>query len=335
MKPFLSLLALASLMACHQPATTNTAAVAEPAVAGLPSWAESPARQRIIGFVESAKDTASPGYIPVADRIAVFDNDGCLWGEQPFYFQLAYAMDACKAMAPKHSEWKNKEPFKSLLAGDISKVLHSGERGLLALVAASHAGMTGEAFNNQVKAWIDTARHPITGKRYTEMVYQPMLELLQYMRANGFTTYIVSGGGIDFLRAWAEDVYGIPPAQVVGSSLKAKFEVVNGKPEITKLSESNFIDDGPGKPVGIYQHIGKRPVFAAGNSDGDYEMLQYTAANSAYSAMCLLIHHDDEIREYKYDSLSSIGRLKRGIADAAKMGWQVVSMKNDWKTIYK
>jgi phosphoglycolate phosphatase-like HAD superfamily hydrolase len=271
----------------------------------------------------------------VADRIAVFDNDGTLWSEKPYYFQLAYAMDACKGMAPQHPEWKDKEPFKSLIAGDVGKVLHGGEKELLALVAASHSGMSSDAFNKQVSAWIDTAQHPQTGKRYTELVFQPMLELLQYLRAHGFTTYIVSGGGIDFLRVWAEDVYGIPPAQVVGSSMNAKYEMKDGKPQIIKQAELNFIDDGPGKPVGIYQHIGKRPVFAAGNSDGDYEMLQYTSTNPQYASLSIIVHHTDSEREYQYDSLSSIGRLKRGLLDAKANGWQLVNMKTDWKTIYR
>jgi phosphoglycolate phosphatase-like HAD superfamily hydrolase len=335
MKRYLSLLALASLVACRQPAPHETAASAQSAVPDLPSWTESPARQQIIRFVEAATDTASKNFIPVGDRVAVFDNDGTLWSEQPYYFQLAYAMDACKAMAPQHPEWKNKEPFQSLLAGDIGGVLHSGEKGLLQLVAASHAGMTGDAFNTRVKAWIDTAHHPTTGKRYTEMVYQPMLELLQYLRANGFTTYIVSGGGIDFLRAWAEEVYGIPPAQVVGSSIAAKYMVQDGKPAIMKLPEVNFIDDGPGKPVGIYQHIGKRPVFAAGNSDGDYDMLQYTSTNPQYAGLSIIVHHTDAKREFQYDSLSSVGRLKRGLVDAKANGWQLVNMQTDWNKIYR
>lgn len=287
-----------------------------------------------MAFVEAATDSSGKQYIPVADRIAVFDNDGCLWGEQPYYFQLAYAMDACKAMAPQHPEWKDKEPFKSLIAGDVRKVLHSGEKGLLALVAASHSGMSSDDFSKQVSAWIDTAHHPQTGRRYTEMVFQPMLELLQYLRAHGFTTFIVSGGGIDFLRVWAEEVYGIPPAQVIGSSMKAKYEMKDGKPQIMKQAELNFIDDGPGNPVGIYQHIGKRPVFAAGNSDGDYEMLQYTSSHPQYATLSIMIHHTDADREFQYDSLSSVGRLKRGLDDAGKNGWQVVSMKTDWKKIY-
>jgi phosphoglycolate phosphatase-like HAD superfamily hydrolase len=323
-------LLVASIVGC-KPVTPPVQA---PAAAALPSWTDNETRKRIIAFVQAATDSSSQQFIPVADRIAVFDNDGTLWSEQPFYFQLAYTLDACKAMAPSHPEWKNKEPFRSLLAGDMGKVLHSGEKGLLALVAASHTGMSSEAFSAQVKAWIDTARHLQTGKRYTEMVYQPMLELLQYLRANGFTTYIVSGGGIDFLRVWAEAVYGIPPSQVIGSSMKVTYEVKAGRTQINKLAELNFIDDGPGKPVGIYQHIGKRPVFAAGNSDGDYEMLQYTSTNPQYTSLSVLVHHTDVEREYQYDSLSSIGRLKRGLTDAKNNRWQIIDMKNDWKKIY-
>ena len=327
-------LLLFGLLSCRQIQPSPASPQVDVDMPILASWKNNGSYKAIVGFVKAATDSNSQDFIPAADRIAVFDNDGTLWSEQPYYFQLAYAMDACKAMAPQHPEWKNKEPFKSLLAGDVGKVLHSGEKELLSLVAASHAGMTGEEFNKRVTNWIDTARHPQTGKRYTEMVYQPMLELLQYLRANGFTTYIVSGGGIDFLRAWAERVYGIPPGQVVGSSLKASFTVADGKPQINKLAELNFIDDGPGKPVGIYQYIGKRPVFAAGNSDGDYEMLQYTTTNPQYKSLAILIHHTDEAREYRYDSLSSIGKLKRGLLDAPAMGWKVVDMKTDWLTIF-
>jgi phosphoglycolate phosphatase-like HAD superfamily hydrolase len=331
---FISL--LLGLVACKQNPTSQVATGLPQGQAqtGLASWNNSEAYEHIMAFVKAATDSNSQDFIPVADRIAVFDNDGTLWSEQPYYFQLAYAIDACKAMAPQHPEWKNKEPFASLLAGDMAKVLHSGEKGLLALVAASHAGMSSDSFCSRVKAWIDTARHPQTGKPYTNMVYQPMLELLQYLRANGFTTYIVSGGGIDFLRVWAEPVYGIAPGQVVGSSLKAAYSVVDGKPQINKLAELNFIDDGPGKPVGIYQHIGKRPVFAAGNSDGDYEMLHYTTTHPQYKSLGILIHHTDESREYRYDSLSSIGKLKRGLQDAGALGWKVVDMKTDWSSIF-
>jgi phosphoglycolate phosphatase-like HAD superfamily hydrolase len=327
-------LLLCSLVSCRQNQPTTTASEADAAEPVLASWKKAASTEAILSFVKAATDSNSQDFIPAADRIAVFDNDGCLWSEQPYYFQLAYAMDACKAMATQHPEWKNKEPFKSLLAGDVTKVLHSGEKGLLSMVAASHTGMSSDEFNNRVTNWIDTARHPQTGRHYTEMVYQPMLELLQYLRANGFTTYIVSGGGIDFLRAWAERVYGIPPGQVVGSSLKVAYSVIDGKPQMNKLAELNFVDDGPGKPVGIYQHIGKRPVFAAGNSDGDYEMLQYTTTNPQYKSLAILIHHTDEVREYRYDSLSSIGKLKRGLQDAAGMGWKVVNMKTDWHAIF-
>jgi phosphoglycolate phosphatase-like HAD superfamily hydrolase len=334
MKFWIPIVATAFISACQPTSKEPAPDTASSTIAVLPSWADGSTKESIIAFVAAASDSSSKYFIPVTDRIAVFDNDGTLWSEQPYYFQLAYAMDACKAMAPQHPEWKNKEPFKPLLAGNVGKVLHSGEKGLLALVAASHTGMTSEDFNSMVRAWIDTAHHPTTGKRYTEMVYQPMLELLQYLRDNGFTTYIVSGGGIDFLRVWAEDVYGIPPAQVVGSNMKVKYEVKDGKPQINKLAELNFIDDGPGKPVGIYQHIGKRPVFAAGNSDGDYEMLQYTSKNPAYSSLSIIVHHTDADREFQYDSLSSVGRLKRGLIDANKNGWQIVDMKTDWKKIY-
>lgn len=279
----------------------------------LASWNEEGAKQRIIAFVKASADSSHKNYVPVSERIAVFDNDGTLWGEQPFYFQLAFAFDRVKAMAEQHPEWLTREPFKSVLKGDLKAVLGGGEKSLVQVLAATHAGISHETFEQHVKEWIDTAKHPVTGRKYSEMVYRPMLELLEYLRANGYSTWIVSGGGIDFIRAWAEKVYGIPPAQVVGSSIKAEYYSKDGKVQINKLPQLNFIDDGPGKPVGIYQHIGKVPVMAVGNSDGDYEMIQYTTASGGYERLGIFIHHTDNEREVAYDSVSHIGKLKRGL----------------------
>ena len=264
------------LMSCNtatkEAAPSTPLSVADP----LPSWNEGEVKNSITAFVKKVTDSTSADFIPVKDRIATFDNDGTLWSEQPLYFQFFFVIDRIKALAPQHPEWKTKEPFKSVLAGDMKKALASGEKGIAAMFIATHAGMTEEEFDAIVNEWVKNGKHPKTKKGFTQMVYQPMLELMEYLRAHEFKTFIVSGGGIDFMRPWAEEVYGIPPQQVVGSSLKVKYEVKGDKPVITRLPEVDFIDDKAGKPVGIHQHIGKRPVFAAGNSDGDYEMLQYT-----------------------------------------------------------
>ncbi|MFN0066063.1 MAG: HAD family hydrolase, partial [Limisphaerales bacterium] len=284
-------------------------------------------------FVEKVTKEGSPEFVPVAERIAVFDNDGTLWAEQPMYFQLFFALDRIKALAPQHPEWKENEPFASLLKGDVKAALAGGEASLAQIVMATHAGMTTEEFGKAVTDWITTAKHPKTGRLFTEMVYQPMLELLAYLRANGFKTFIVSGGGIEFMRPWTEKVYGIPPEQVVGSSGKTKFELRDGKPVLLKLPEINFIDDNAGKPVGINQHIGRRPIAAFGNSDGDLQMLQYTAAGSG-PRFCLYVHHDDAAREWAYDRESHIGKLDQGLDEARVKGWTVVSMKDDWRTVF-
>ncbi len=299
----------------------------------LPSWNDTAPKKAITVFVEKVTKEGSPDFVPPAERIATFDNDGCLWAEQPMYFQLLFALDRVKALAPQHPEWKDKEPFASLLKGDVKSALAGGEPAIGQIVMATHAGMTTKEFDKIVKEWIATAKHPVTKRPYTEMVYQPMLELLAYLRANGFKTFIVSGGGIEFMRPWTEKVYGIPPEQVVGSSGKTKFEMVDGKPVLMKLPEINFIDDKAGKPVGIQQHIGRRPIAAFGNSDGDLQMLQWTAAGSGPS-FCLYVHHTDAEREYAYDRKSHIGQLDKGLDEAAAKGWTVVSMKDDWKTIY-
>ncbi|MDR4493992.1 MAG: HAD family hydrolase [Nitrospirales bacterium] len=299
----------------------------------LPSWNEGTSKSAILGFVAKVTKEDSPDYVPPAERIAVFDNDGTLWAEQPMYFQAIFAFDRINDLAPQHPEWKTKEPFASILKGDVKSALAGGEKALVELVMATHAGMTAEEFNKTVKDWIGTAKHPQTKRLYTEMVYQPMLELLAYLRDNGFKTFIVSGGGIEFMRPWAESVYGIPPEQVVGSSGKLKFEVHDGKPVLLKLPEINFIDDKAGKPVGINQHIGRRPLMAFGNSDGDFQMLEWTTAGEG-PRFGLLIHHTDKEREWAYDRDSHIGRLVRGLDEGPKRGWTIVSMKNDWKQVF-
>jgi len=277
--------------------------------------------------------------VPVPERIATFDNDGTLWCEQPLPVQLYFVLDRVKALAPQHPEWKTKEPFASLLRGDLRTALAGGDRALLEIVMATHAGMTTVEFEQIVKDWIATAKHPKTGRLFTEMVYQPMLELLAYLRANGFKTFIVSGGGIEFMRPWAEQVYGIPPEQVVGSSIETKFEIRDGKPVLVRLPKLNFNDDKGGKPVGINRHIGRRPVMAFGNSTGDQQMLEYTQSGSG-ARFELLILHDDAAREYAYGPARGLPDTKLGAftpaldAEAKQRGWTVVSMKSDWNRVF-
>lgn len=299
----------------------------------LPAWNDGAAKTSMMAFVERVTREGSPDFVPAAERVATFDNDGTLWAEQPMYFQAFFAFDRVKALAPRHPEWKDKEPYASILRGDTKGALAGGEKGLLELIMATHAGVTTEEFEAIVKEWISTARHPITKRPYTHMVYQPMLELLACLRASGFKTYIVSGGGIEFMRPWAESVYGIPPEQVIGSSIKTRFELRDGKPVLVRLPEINFIDDKDGKPVGIQQHIGRRPIAAFGNSDGDLQMLQWTAAGPG-ARFCLYVHHTDTEREWAYDRDSQVGRLDRGLVEAQKNGWTVVDMKADWNRIY-
>ena len=303
------------------------------AVDALPSWNDGAAKKPIVEFVGNVTKQDSPEFVPITERIAVFDNDGTLWAEQPMYFQLSFALDRVKALAPQHPEWKAKEPFASLLKGDVKGALSGGERAMLQIVTATHAGMTTEKFEKMVTHWITTAKHPKTGRLYTELVYQPMLELLAYLRANGFKTFIVSGGGIEFMRPWTERVYGIPPEQVVGSSIKTKFELRDGKPVLVRLSELNFIDDKAGKPVGTHLHIGRRPIAAFGNSDGDLEMLQWTVAGDG-PRFALIVHHTDAEREWAYDRTSHIGKLDKALDEAEAKGWTVVDMKQDWKTVF-
>lgn len=309
--------------------TSTLARAADP----LPSWNDGPAKQSIVTFVEKVTTPGSPDFVPVPERIATFDNDGTLWSEKPLPVQVYFALDRVKTLAPQHPEWKIKEPFASILKGDPKGLMAGGERGLVEMIMATHTGNTTVEFEQIVKDWIATAKHPKTGKLYTEMVYQPMLEVLAYLRANGFKTFIVSGGGIEFMRPWAEQVYGIPPEQVVGSSVKTKFELRDGTPVLVRLPELNFNDDKGGKPVGINEHIGRRPVMAFGNSDGDLQMLQWTAAGTG-ARFALYVHHDDAAREYVYDREDALARLNKGLDEAAAKGWTVVSMKNDWKTIF-
>jgi hypothetical protein len=318
-------LCLLVLAACHS-------AVAS-AADGLPSWNDGPAKAAIVDFVARVTTEGGPDFVPAAERIATFDNDGTLWSEQPLYFQLIFTLDRVKALAPQHPEWQTEEPFRSVLANDVKGVLAGGEAGLVKLMGATHAGMTTEEFGAIVQDWLGTARHPKLNRPYTELVYQPMLELLAYLRANGFKTYIVSGGGMEFMRVFSERVYGVPPEQVIGSSGKLKFEMREDGPVLMRLPVIDFIDDKQGKPVGIQKFIGRRPIAAFGNSDGDLQMLQWTTAGDG-PRFGLIVHHTDAEREFAYDRKSSIGRLDKALDEAKTRGWTVVSMKEDWKTIY-
>jgi phosphoserine phosphatase len=309
--------------------TTAVAYAANP----LPSWQDGATKNAIVDFVDRVTKQDSPDFVPQPERIAVFDNDGTLWSEQPMYFQLFFAIDRVKALAPQHPEWKSKEPFASILKGDVKAALAGGDHAALEIVMATHAGVTTTEFEKIVKEWIANAKHPTTHRLYTEMVYQPMLELLAYLRANGFKTFIVSGGGIEFMRPWADAVYGVPPEQVIGSSIKTKFEMRDGAPVLERLPEINFIDDKEGKPVAINGFIGRRPIAAFGNSDGDLQMLQWTTAGDG-PRFALYVHHTDGVREWAYDRKSSVGRLDKGLDEAQAKGWTVVDMKKDWKVIY-
>jgi phosphoglycolate phosphatase-like HAD superfamily hydrolase len=299
----------------------------------LPSWNDTAPKKAIVAFVEKVTKEGSPDFVPPNERIATFDNDGTLWAEQPMYFQFLFAMDRIKALAPQHPEWKTKEPFKSVLAGDLKGLLATGEKGFLQIIARTHAGMTTAEFEQTVRDWFKTARHPRFKRPYNEMVYQPMLELLAYLRANGFKTFVVSGGGVEFMRVFASEAYGIPPDQIVGSMGKLKYEMQNGKPVLIKLPEVLFIDDKQGKPEGIQNFIGQRPIFAFGNSDGDQQMLEWTAGGGGTRFMGL-VHHTDAEREWAYDRKSHIGTLDKAWDEANAKGWTVVSMKDDWKTIF-
>jgi phosphoserine phosphatase len=299
----------------------------------LPSWNDTATRKAILAFVDRVTKQGSPEFVPEAERVATFDNDGTLWAEQPMYFQVLFALDRVKALAPQHPEWRDKEPFASLLEGDVKSAFADGEKAIMAIALATHSGMTCEEFDQIVRDWTVTAKHPMTGRLYTETIYQPMLELTAYLRATGFKTFIVSAGGVDFMRLWTERVYGIPPENVVGSSGKTTFEFRDGKPVLLRPAEIDFIDDGPGKPVAIRRHIGRHPIAAFGNSDGDLEMLQYTMGGSG-ARFALIVHHTDAEREWAYDRKSPFGRLDKALDEAQTKGWTVVDMKNDWKTIF-
>jgi phosphoserine phosphatase len=300
----------------------------------LPSWNDSPSKTAIIQFVERVTKEGGPGFVPPAERIATFDNDGTLWSEMPIYFQLVFAIDRVKALAPQHPEWKTQQPFKAAIDGDPKTLIASGEKGLVEMVMATHTGMTTEEFAQTAAAWLATAKHPRFKRLYTDLVFQPMLELLAYLRANAFQTFIVSGGTVEFMRAFTERIYGIPPEQVVGTTFLTQFQMRgDGKPVLVRQPKIDFIDDGPGKPVGINKFIGLRPIFAFGNSDGDLQMLQWTAAGSGARFMGL-VHHTDAVREWAYDRDSPIGRLDKALNEAIARGWVVVDMKHDWKVIY-
>jgi phosphoserine phosphatase len=299
----------------------------------LPSWNDTSTKKEIMAYVDVVTDKNHPNFIHVKDRIATFDNDGNLWSEQPAYFQLFFAIDRVKKMAADHPEWKNKQPFKAVLEDDMDELVKQGEHGLIQLVMATHAGNSTEEFEGYVKDWIKTAKHPIKKVTYDQLVYQPMLELLQYLRANDFKTYVVSGGGVDFMRAFVTEIYGIPEEQILGSRIKTKFEYNDGDPKIIRLPELDFIDDKEGKPLNIQKIIGKKPVFSSGNSDGDLQMMQWAASNK-YKSFMLYVHHTDSIREWAYDRDSHIGRLDKGLDQARKDGWTVIDMEKDWKVIY-
>jgi AraC-like DNA-binding protein len=301
--------------------------------AELPSWNDGPTKTAILNFVSRVTREGGPDYVPPAERIAVFDNDGTLWSEQPMYVQLTFALDRIKALSAQHPEWKTRQPFKAALEGDAKTVAQGGAKSLVELLMASHAGMSSDEFDAIVRDWLRTARHPRFNRPYTELVYQPMLELLSYLRLHGFKTYIVSGGGIDFMRPWTERVYGIPPEQVIGSRIKVSYEIRDGKPVILRLPEIDFVDDRLGKPVGIHQQIGRRPILAFGNSDGDFQMLEWTTAGPG-PRLGLLVHHDDAQRETAYDRNSPFGKLARGLDEAATRRWVVTSMQKDWNRIF-
>jgi hypothetical protein len=313
----------------EQKTSNEVAEVSDP----LPSWNDGNNKSAIVKFVEDVTNAESENFIPVSDRIATFDNDGTLWSEQPAYFQILFVMDKVKEMSADHPEWKTKQPFKAILENDMEALGASGMKGLMQLVMATHAGNTSEEFAKEVTTWITTAKHPTKEKPYSALVYQPMLELLDYLRANDFKTYIVSGGGVDFMRTIVTEVYGIPSEQIIGSTIKTEFDYNNGNPVIRRLPEIDFIDDKEGKPININKIIGKKPVFCGGNSDGDLQMMQWTASNS-YKSLKLYIHHTDADREWAYDRESHIGRFDKALDEANEKGWNVVNMKEEWKVVF-
>ncbi len=324
-----ALIALLGLVLCGSGALLARAVASDP----LPSWNDGPTKQSILDFVARVTKEGGPDYVAPKDRLATIDNDGTLWVEQPIYTQFAFAIDEVKAQATKHPEWKTTEPFKSILAGDLKGLAAAGEKGMVEVMAATHSGMTTTDFDKTVKAWLETAKHPRFKVLYTDLIYQPMLELLDYLRANGFKTFIVSGGGVEFMRNFADKTYGIPPEQVIGSSGVTQYQMWDASPVLVKQPKVLFVDDGPGKPEGINHFIGRQPIFAFGNSDGDKEMLEWTAVCQHLCFMGL-VHHTDAVREYVYDRNSDVGKLDKALDEATAKGWTVVDMKNDWKTIF-
>jgi phosphoglycolate phosphatase-like HAD superfamily hydrolase len=324
---------VAAFLLCACSAQGPPAGQAEPEKPALPSWNEGVAKRAILEFVQRVTDPSGPDFLPEPERIAVFDNDGTLWAEQPMYFQLAFALDRARALAGDHPEWRERQPYRAILEGDSERLRKMTEAELVELIMETHAGMTTDEFPPIVRDWLEAARHPRFERPYNECVYQPILELLQLLRENGFKTFIVSGGGIDFMRQFTEEAYGIPPEQVIGSMGALRFEMRNGEPALIREPGVFFIDDKAGKPIGIHRHIGRRPVLAFGNSDGDLQMLQYAAGGSG-PALMLLVHHDDAEREWAYDRDSAIGHLDKALDEAAARGWTVVSMRNDWNRIF-
>lgn len=334
----LLLLVVSLALSCKQATDSDSTTVTEGPVSEnlkdpLPSWNEGQAKQAILSYVDGVTKPGSPSFVPKEDRIATFDNDGTLWSEQPAYFQLFFALDQLKEMASDHPEWKTEEPFRSALSGDMEALGEQGLEGLLKIVMVTHAGMESEEFTNLVKEWVSTAKHPTKKVAYTQLVYQPMLELLNCLRQHEFKVYIVSGGGTDFMRAFAAEVYGVPNEQVIGSRIATSFEIKDGVPGIYRQPKLDFIDDKEGKPINIQRIIGKKPIFAGGNSDGDLAMLQWTSSND-YANFPLYVHHTDSIREWAYDRGSHIGGLDKGLEEAAQKGWTVIDMAKDWNVIY-
>jgi hypothetical protein len=327
---------LIALVLSVVPALTGISAFAVPGLAQtdpLPSWNDTAPKQAILDFVQAVTTEGSPEFVAPADRVAVFDNDGTLWVESPLYTQLVFAIDRVRALAPEHPEWATTQPFQAVLENDLKTLAAAGEKGLIELIMATHAGMSTDDFAATVTDWLGTARDARFKRPYTELVYQPMLELLAYLRANGFETFIVSGGGVEFMRPWTEAVYGIPPQNVVGSSIKTQYTVVDGNPTLLRLPQVDFIDDKAGKPVGINAHIGRRPIAAFGNSDGDYEMLEWVTRGDG-RRLGMIVHHTDAAREYAYDRASPVGKLNRALDDAAAQGWTVIDMQADWARVF-
>ncbi len=315
----------------REPTTVEAAEAVDP----LPSWNDTATKARIVEFVRGVTDPDDPAFVEPADRVATFDNDGTLWVEQPLYAEMAFALQRVRDLAQVHPEWKTQPPFKAVLEGDRDTLVAAGPRGLADVVVASHTGMSTTLFDTIATEWLRDARHPDLEKPYTELSYKPQIELLRYLEANGFATFIVSAGSVEFLRRFAPDVYGIPPERIIGTSIETRYEVQGGKPSLLRLPQLDFIDDQGGKPVAIHEHIGRRPILAFGNSDGDFEMLQWTTLGSSGPRLGLLLHHDDAEREYAYDRNSPVGGLDKALDAASQSGWLVVSIKNDWKTVFE